>query len=51
MLLPLVAAAGIVLLALAAFPQVHGPRWHPGWLGLACIAAVAVAPVLATITH
>ena len=41
------ALIGVILLALAGF-NVHGPRFSPGWLGLALITlAVLWAPVLA----
>jgi hypothetical protein len=41
------ALIGVVLLALAGF-NVGGPRFNPGWLGLAFIsAAVLWAPITA----
>lgn len=47
MLVGLFALIGVILLALAGF-NVGGPRFNPGWLGLAFVALAILWP---SITH
>lgn len=43
----LLVLAGLILFVLAGL-NVYGPRFHPEWFGLACLAAAAFWAVLRT---